>query len=153
MREALLSIWGHDLSGLDCLDLFTGTAAVSVELIGCGARRVVTIEADPAVAREVREALRRLEISGIDLREGRLPGGLARCLHPGESFDRVFADPPYDFVGYDELLRMVAPWLAPTGELVLEMAARSEVPQVAEFETRATRRYGETLLVRYGPAH
>lgn len=149
VREALISMWGQDLSGLRCLDLFTGSGVMSLELIGRGAERVVTVEGDPRVARAVRAEFARLGIAGVEVLEGRLPAALERLLRPDDRFDRLFADPPYDYKDYPGLLTVVAPWMAPEAELIVELSRRSPLPAVPELEALGCKKYGETQLVRY----
>jgi 16S rRNA (guanine966-N2)-methyltransferase len=67
-----------------------------------------------------------------------------------EVFDLVFADPPYDFADYAQLLERIAPLLAPGGEAAVEHSARTALPERAGPLARtAERRYGETSLSFY----
>jgi 16S rRNA G966 N2-methylase RsmD len=62
----------------------------------------------------------------------------------------VFADPPYAFEPYEELLAGVAPLLAQDGEVVVEHSSRREMPLEAGPLVRVdVRRYGESSLSFY----
>jgi 16S rRNA (guanine966-N2)-methyltransferase len=151
VREALLSIWGHDLAGLACLDLFAGSGAVSLEMAGRGAERVVAVEGDARVVRELQTLCRNLGVRNVQVWDAKLPGALKRTPLAGQRFDRVFADPPYAFDRYAELVESVAPLLAEDGEFVLELSRRSPPPESQNLARIDLRHYGETSLVRYAP--
>jgi 16S rRNA (guanine966-N2)-methyltransferase len=147
VREALFSIWSDRLEGARVLDLFAGSGVVGLEALGRGAltalfvddnlRAIKTLESNAAVVGE----------KGIEARRLTLPAGLSRVTGP---FDLVFADPPYAFEPYGELLSGVAPLLAPDGEVVIEHSTRREMPLEAGPLVRVdVRRYGESSLSFY----
>ena len=83
----------------------------------------------------------------IEVRRLTLPAGLSRLTGP---FDLVFADPPYAFEPYGDLLVGVARLLAPDGEVVVEHSSRRELPLEAGPLVRVdVRRYGESSLSFY----
>ena len=85
---------------------------------------------------------------------GTLPAALAgREVGQRAPFDLVFADPPYAFTGWAELLERVEPVLAPGGEIAVEHGRRERPPEKAGgLSRRAVRAYGETELSFYSPA-
>lgn len=149
VREALLDSWQARLEGASVLDLFAGSGAVGLEALGRGAARLVGVEARP----EVLAALGRgyAARAGDRARAVRavLPDELLRSL--GElRFDLVFADPPYEFDRFDELLAAAGALLAPGGELALEHSTRVTVPaRAGDLELDRQRRYGESMLSFY----
>jgi 16S rRNA (guanine966-N2)-methyltransferase len=153
VREALASIWGESIEGARCLDLFAGSGAVSLELCGRGARSVIAIEGDRRTTQRLRALAEDWAVSNLDVREAELPGGLRAALAGAQSFDRVFADPPYAFVRYPELIAEVGPFLATEGEFVLELSARVDAGPLhqasPELECWDQRRYGEIGLLRF----
>ena len=79
-----------------------------------------------------------------------LPAGLAAARLGEESFDLVFADPPYDFDQWPELLAAIEPTLAAEGEAAIEHSARAALPErMASLERCDTRRYGDTAVSFY----
>jgi 16S rRNA (guanine(966)-N(2))-methyltransferase RsmD len=146
VREALFSIWGDRLEGARVLDLFAGSGVVGLEALGRGALTVLCVDDDLRSIKTLEANAFRLG-EKIEVRRLTLPGGLARLTGP---FDLVFADPPYAFKGYDELLAGVAPLLAQEGEAVLEHSSRREMPVEAGPLVRVdVRRYGESSLSFY----
>ncbi|HSS49865.1 MAG TPA: RsmD family RNA methyltransferase, partial [Thermoanaerobaculia bacterium] len=76
------------------------------------------------------------------------PTGLTR-LDAGP-FDLVYADPPYNFEAYGELLEAVAPLLATDAEVAVEHSSRRDLPIEAGTLTRVdVRRYGESSISFY----
>jgi 16S rRNA (guanine966-N2)-methyltransferase len=149
VREALFSIWGERLSGARVLDLFAGSGVVGLEALGRGALSVLAVDEGARAMAALEENAERLKASGFTVRRLSLPKGLTRLAEQGP-FDLVFADPPYDFDAYEELLVGTAPLLAPDGEVAVEHAGRRALPVVAGPLVRVDeRRYGESALAFY----
>lgn len=155
VREALFSIWQDRVPGAVVLDLFAGSGVVSLEALGRGAARVVLVEGDPRVARDLRSTLASLtsKREAIVLR-GRLPAALDAVAekNPG-GFDLVFADPPYAFGDHEGLAERAAPLLRPGGELVLEHSARRPLDpaRFGRLGIVDERDYGESRLTFLRP--
>lgn len=152
VREALLSIWAERLPGGRFLDLFAGSGAVGLEAASRGALTVVAVESAPRCLGRLRHTVEELGLEGVvEIRRGELPGALGRLAAEGPAvFDLVFADPPYAFRGWGELLAAVEPLLAEGGEIAAEHTARAELPgEVGSLVKTATRRYGESALSFY----
>ena len=146
VREALFSIWSDRLEGARALDLFAGSGIVGLEALGRGALSVLCVDDDPRAIKTLEANASRLG-ERLEVRRLSLPAGLARLSGP---FDLVFADPPYAFDGYEELLTGVQPLLAPEGDVVVEHASRRELPLEAGRLVRVdVRRYGESSLSFY----
>ncbi|HEY4576004.1 MAG TPA: RsmD family RNA methyltransferase, partial [Thermoanaerobaculia bacterium] len=85
----------------------------------------------------------------LQIRRLTLPAGLARLTDEGP-FDLVYADPPYNFDGYGELLESVAPLLAQGGEVAVEHSSRRDLPiEVGPLTRVDVRRYGESAISFY----
>ncbi|MEM7482452.1 MAG: 16S rRNA (guanine(966)-N(2))-methyltransferase RsmD [Acidobacteriota bacterium] len=151
VREALFSIWGAQLQNAQLLDLFAGSGAISLEGEGRGAGEVVAVDQRTNLLEENLAAVgsRRVEVL-----RGEVVAVLKRLRSEPipPTFQLVFADPPYGYRAYDDLLTAVGPLLAAAGELVLEHSARrpmpSKVPALLQVDER---RYGETVLSFYRP--
>lgn len=154
VREALFSMWREDLEGARVLDLFAGSGVVGLEAIGRGALSALAVDEDRRAV-EILEANAGLLKEGIGIRRLSLPAGLSRLAEEGAGpFELVFADPPYAFNAYEELLTGVAPLLAAEAQVCVEHSSRRELPvQVGSLVKVETRRYGESSLsfYRLGP--
>ncbi|MBK6877673.1 MAG: RsmD family RNA methyltransferase [Ignavibacteria bacterium] len=92
----------YSLNGARVLELFCGSGAVGFECISRGAEEIVFVDLNIELAKKNAEHLGVIDkcrfIKGDSMK---FPGTLS------EKFDFIFADPPYDFGRYDELLDML----------------------------------------------
>jgi len=147
VREALFSIWSDRIENARVLDLFAGSGVVGLEAVGRGALSALAVDDNLQTIKILEANAALLKDKGLKVRRLTLPAGLARLTGP---FDLVFADPPYAFEPYEELLAGVAPLLAPDGEVVIEHSSRREMPLEAGPLVRVdVRRYGESSLSFY----
>jgi 16S rRNA (guanine966-N2)-methyltransferase len=145
VREALFSAWSPRLAGARMLDLFAGAGLVGLEALSRGAAFCGFVDHRDDALRALAANAARLGIAvataRLDVRRG-LSGLPAEW---GERFDLIFADPPYDFEGYDGLVDAFASRLAPRGEAAIEHSSRRSLDDGA-LRVDRTRRYGETML-------
>ncbi len=154
LREALFNIWRPRLAGARFLDLFAGSGAVGLEALSRGAGSALLIEDDRRALAILERNLEEAELAGARAVRARLPGALAGSLDLGGPFDLVFADPPYGYPRWAELLAKLPPCLAGGAEVALEHG-RKEPPlePPAGLELISTRSYGDSLLIllRHAP--
>lgn len=151
LREALFDLWVDKVPGALVLDLFAGSGAVGLEALSRGASRLVSVDNDRQVLKALRVNMARFASGQVEIVAGKLPEYLPRLEHiTGEGFDLVFADPPYAFRRFEELLTGLVPLLAPIGEIAIEHDSGSELPDpIAGLTTGDRRRYGDSGLSCY----
>ncbi|HEV8582926.1 MAG TPA: 16S rRNA (guanine(966)-N(2))-methyltransferase RsmD [Thermoanaerobaculia bacterium] len=151
VREALFSIWSDRLDGARVLDLFAGSGIVALEALGRGAISALAVDDNLRAIKILEANAGRLGEDLLQIRRLTLPAGLARLVEQGAGpFDLVFADPPYNFTQYEELLQGVVPLLAADAEVVVEHSSRRELPlEIATLTRVDVRRYGESTLSFY----
>jgi 16S rRNA (guanine966-N2)-methyltransferase len=150
VREALLSAWQGELEGARLLDLFAGSGAVGLEGLGRGAARLVGLESEAGALRQLGATYQRWSGGRAEARRADLPEDLSCRVADQGPFDLVFADPPYDFDRFEELLAACDRVLAPGGEVAVEHSSRSTLPaRVASLVAIRSRRYGESRLTFY----
>jgi 16S rRNA (guanine(966)-N(2))-methyltransferase RsmD len=148
VREAIFSHWQDRIVDSAFLDLFAGSGAVGLEAASRGARRVLSVEGRPAVARGLKTAMRELAGDTVEVRVAELPNKLRTA--DSELFDLVFADPPYDFEAYEPLLLLIDRLVTPEGEAAVEHSIRAELPERAgSLECVGVRTYGESRVSYY----
>jgi 16S rRNA (guanine(966)-N(2))-methyltransferase RsmD len=151
VREALFG-WLGALEGARVLDGYAGSGAVGIEALSRGAAHVVFAERSPGSLAALEANLRSLEIGDVaHVRRGDAAATIRRLGREGERFDLVFLDPPYASDEAPRALRAIveAAILASGGTLVVEAAWRHPVPAVSGLALVETRRYGDTVLLRY----
>ena len=142
VREAWMSIVGHEIVGARVLDLFAGSGALGLEALSRGAAVAEFVDVGTRSLRALRE---NADVLGAGDRAIIHRGDAIRFaakLSPG-AFDIAFADPPYKLGLAAELASI---WLAtPFAALLgVEHGAFEEMPAGGEM-----RRYGSTAITFY----
>ena len=108
-----------DIDGIEALDLFAGTGAISLELLSRGAARVTDVEKAMTQYAFIRRTAEQLGEQNLNLIKGDVFKFLAA---PHEKFDFIFADPPYDLPRFGEIPQLVlqADILKPDGFFIIE---------------------------------
>lgn len=94
-KESLFNILSHryTIEGMDILDLFSGTGSITYEFASRGARSVVAVEISPVHFKFIQETCRSMQLEQVSV----LRADVFRYIKkPVQSFDIIFADPPYD---------------------------------------------------------
>jgi len=160
VREALFNILGQRIMGSRVLDLFAGTGAIGIEALSRGAAQVLFVDQSPEAGRLIEANLRacipRPHAAFLPLNLATLSHlrPLHAALTPGNHFDLVFMDPPYQKNLAQGVLAMVekADILAEGALVVVEEHRRVSLPEtVASLSLIDHRRYGETGLWFYEP--
>jgi len=146
-RQAFFDILGPRIRDTCFLDLFAGSGIFSFEAFSRGAKECVAIDASRKHTMAIDKAAKALEapvrtvtadaVAGIK----RLGGGV---------FDVIYADPPYAYAQYDELLMTIDQHvqLADDAVVAIEHRRRTEPfaanPTKLQFSRRAE--YGEVWI-------
>lgn len=132
------------VEGSTVADLFAGSGAFGIECLSRGAESAVLVDSDAAAVAAIR---RNLEVLGQDAERATVVRMEALAYSASApTFDLVFADPPYRYTGWPQLLVVLA---ARTGLLVAETAWDRSASQWAPgpgWETVKVKRYGGTVV-------
>ena len=152
LRETLFNILAPRLAGARVLDVFAGTGAVGLESLSRGGAQAVFVESDRRAAALIRENAERCGVADrcVIIRDT-AERALADRLQ-GESFEIVVLDPPYDFGPLAKVMEGAARRLAPGGVLILEHAARRNLPEVERSRLVRTVRSGDSALTVFHAA-
>lgn len=120
-KESLFNILENHLyfEDLSVLDLYAGTGSISYEFASRGSRQVIAVDLHPRCVKFISETAARL---GFDRLRAVRSSSLGFLQHCNTRFDVIFADPPYDLDGIEEIPRHVfeRQLLSPGGWLILE---------------------------------
>ncbi len=133
-RENLFNVLSNriDFDGISALDLFSGTGAISIELASRGAKRVIGVEIDRHHVDFIRKTLQILSEERVRL----INGDVFKFIKStGDTFDFIFADPPYDLKTLETIPELVLgnKILAPEGLFVLEHSKKNDFSQIEGF--------------------
>jgi len=149
VKESLFNILGDAVTGAHFLDLFAGTGGVGIEALSRGAGRAVFVEHNRRAIATIRENLR---TTGLATRAQVQQADVFSYLKktPSEPFDFIYVAPPqYEGLWLDAVHALdKLPWLAPNGEIIVQIFPKElqpfELEHLTIFEQR---QYGSTLLV------
>jgi pantetheine-phosphate adenylyltransferase/16S rRNA (guanine(966)-N(2))-methyltransferase RsmD len=151
VRESLFNSLGQFFEGGRVLDLYAGTGALGIEALSRGSDRAVFVERDRRARAVILENLRRTGFVGrAEVLGGEVEAVLGRLAWRGETFDLIFADPPYRIAAAEVggILHRLRPLLAPGGRVAIESG---EAPvEGAGGKKGVTRRYGGTFITILG---
>ena len=162
-RQAYFNIIGERIDDARFLDLFAGSGIFSLEALSRGAAHAVAVDTSrqnlttiAKLASEFRVNVQTVvgDVLAVipSVSEGSGREGRRTSLGMTNEFDLAYADPPYDFGRYDELLQALdnLPW--PTGAIVAVEHRRHSEPFTVELRNlRFWRRaeYGEVWMTFY----
>lgn len=154
-REALFSILNPVLEGAICLDLFAGSGALGLEALSRGAEKCTFIDLDHRSITSIKKNLKDLGLNGGDVRKG---DATHMAGYLDDSFDIIFADPPYakqesDFDFVEECLTGdLFKKLKTGGYFVAESPAKRLTEATKHWEVVTQRTYGSCGITIYQKA-
>jgi 16S rRNA (guanine(966)-N(2))-methyltransferase RsmD len=140
-KENLFNILENrlDFENASALDLFSGTGNISFELVSRGCPHVTAVEKQPKHIAFIHRVIGQLDIDNLKV----LKKDAFRFLRStGETYDLIFADPPYQLKGAEEIPGMVFSHrlLKPGGLLILEHDKNLTFPEGINVSEQ--RKYG-----------
>jgi len=137
VREAIFNSLGSAgvLEGAVVADLFAGSGAIGIEALSRGAERCFFVERDRAALRALNDNLHALDLTG----RAKVLAADALSVAATIDADIVFADPPYEFDSWAELLGRVR------ADLVIAESG-SSVDAPAGWTVTRDKKYGRTRV-------
>ncbi len=144
-KEGLFNILQNrmDFEGIKTLDLFGGTGCISYELASRGAADQTIVEKDNTMHAFIKKNLEMLGAENYKVLKMDVFTYLNSCT---ETFDFIFAGPPYALGTIDELPKIIVAkkLIAKNGFFVLEHTPRNQYQKFEGFSFQ--RNYGSTLF-------
>ena len=137
VKNALFNILGN-IKDLEFLDLFAGTGQIGLEAERRGAK-VSFVEKHKKRAEDIRKKTKSGKVYS---------GDVLRVLPRLGEYDIIFADPPYNYDKYKQLLREVVEHLSDGGLLIVEHFKKVDLKPLTPkgLEVEDERTYGDTVL-------
>jgi 16S rRNA (guanine(966)-N(2))-methyltransferase RsmD len=167
-RESLFNILGERIIGARVLDLYAGSGAVGMEALSRGAQFCIFVEQNAGAANAIRANLQMCRWSEKDHPRGQVwqtnvKGALARLEEQNQSFNIIFADPPFnDPRTLEDIARRVDTFArllhnvgvlsagdsekAAPGLLIVQHRHRDTLDLAPRFTLQKARRAGESTL-------
>lgn len=135
-KEGLFNIIENTLciDDLEVLDLFSGLGNISFEFISRGAPRVTSVDDNFQSCKYIRLSSKEHNLS--DIHSIVQMDALKYIQKVNGEFDFVFADPPYDFMHYDQLIALIKEHkiLKQEGTLVIEHGKKTSLEGFEGFQ-------------------
>ena len=149
-KEGLFNILQHrlDFDDAKTLDLFGGTGCISYELASRGAGSLTIVEKDSIMQAFIKKNIEMLKIENAKVIQMDVFSYMNTCT---ESFDFIFAGPPYALNTIDEIPKIIInrKLIAPEGFFVLEHTPRNNYESYPGFSFQ--RNYGTTIFSFFEP--
>jgi 16S rRNA (guanine(966)-N(2))-methyltransferase RsmD len=140
-KESLFNILVNkfDFEEIKVLDLFAGTGGISYEFASRGCRYIDAVEINPIHYSFIKATTRKLDFKQIHVIRNDAFKFLHFCT---ETYDIIFADPPYTFEGIEEIPLTVfnRNLLNEGGRAVLEHSDSEDLSHIERFDYK--RHYG-----------
>lgn len=133
-----------DLIDLKLLDLCAGTGNISFEWLSREAGETVVVDRNFNVTRHIRTLAKSFGITG-NIRV--IHSDVVKYLEKAdETFDLIFADPPYEAKFHEDIVRLVVEreLLNENGLLIIEHGKRTDLSQFPFYES--SRGYGNVIF-------
>ena len=150
VKEAVFSAIDGRLWDVRFLDVFGGTASITLEAVSRGAKEAVIIEKDPDALKVIRDNIKACQeehavrVLGQDVLQA-----LKALAKKGQQFDVIYIDPPYQAGLYEKILALIAEGglLAPGGIILCESAKNTSLMlENSLFCIYKERLYGDTKI-------
>lgn len=137
-KENLFNVLNNEIEWDEtiALDLFGGTGSISFELVSRGCPRVVCIEKNFNHSSFIEKTKNELQI-GSEMNLLKMDA-LSYLEHCKETFDLIFADPPYDMKNFEDVPKLVfeRDLIKENGIFILEHSRDYDFSEYPLFETK-----------------
>ena len=151
-RSAIISMLGPSGAvGMTALDLYAGTGAVGLDLLEHGAGHVDFVEVDRRRAIKISEEVAARGLASKASTHHTDAISVLRRL-AGNSYNLVFADPPYDINPWEEIIAALHQHelLEPDAWIIAEHGTKNALPdQISGASAINRKRYGDTSITIY----
>ncbi|HEX9161317.1 MAG TPA: 16S rRNA (guanine(966)-N(2))-methyltransferase RsmD [Thermoanaerobaculia bacterium] len=150
-RQAYFNIVGGRIEGARFLDLFAGSGIFSFEALSRGAASATAVERD---TRNVALIAKEAAAFGVQVKTV-TADTLQFVRRAAEPFDLVYADPPYAYEDYGELVEVIGKLPLPPRALVAVEHRRGMRPfqqETGRLRLIRTAEYGEVWISFFGIA-
>lgn len=149
-KEGLFNMLQHklDFTSIRTLDLFGGTGSISYELASRGVTDLTIVEKDIQMYQFIRKTAESLSLENFKVIKSDVFKFLQQC---NDSFDFIFAGPPYALQTIDELPKLVMEkkLVKEGGIFVLEHTPRNDYKKTPFYQSE--RNYGTTVFSFFVP--
>jgi 16S rRNA (guanine(966)-N(2))-methyltransferase RsmD len=133
----------YDFSSMRILDLFAGTGNVSFEFASRGAEKVIAVDRNFRCVKFIDDFGKKHQLDNLLALKADV---LNFIQQHSAAYDLIFADPPFKFQSYEQLISEVlsSALLAENGIFILEHEKRIKFDELPSFDYE--RKYGNVVF-------
>lgn len=136
-RENIFNVLENiiDFDSITAIDLFAGTGAISLEMVSRGAAEVTAVEKAPTQFRFIEKVRQQLNCSELRVVRGDALKYIQSVTAP---VNLVFADPPYDMEGFEQVPEIImgSKAVGPETLVVVEHGKTRDFSSLPDFVER-----------------
>jgi 16S rRNA (guanine966-N2)-methyltransferase len=147
VKKAIFSIIQFKIKNSIFLDLFSGSGAISIEAISCGAMKAFAIEKNKKAFKIINENIENLKINNIVSINSDALTFLEKSK--GKVFDFIYLDPPHNLNLFKEIFHLIDKnkILSNKGYIIVETNKFSKIDIPNNFLVIKNKKYGKTLVL------
>jgi len=151
IRETLFNWLAPTITNSVCLDLFSGSGALSFECLSRGALQTIMIEKNPLVARQLRQNSEQLQTSGDLIIQQDAISWLLNQQQAQRTIDIVFIDPPFTYDLWESVTEQLhlSRLLAPNALIYIESPKSSILKVPKQWRLRKQKTTGDVTYSLY----
>jgi 16S rRNA (guanine966-N2)-methyltransferase len=141
-KESLFNILDNHIyfEDIDVLDLYSGTGSIAYEFASRESKSVIAVDIHPKCTAFIQETASKLGFTNLRVVRSSSIGFLNHC---SSRFDLIFADPPYELEGIEDVINIVFSrnLLMDNGWLIIEHSKEHDFSAFPGFHDH--RHYGK----------
>lgn len=156
-RQAIFDLIGHDLSGIEFLELYAGSGAVGLEALSRGADKVTFVEKSPKCIDTIEENLAILGLNNegglddsVEIINADAMMAVKMFARQKRQFDVIFLDPPYGVGLVKKTLKTLMAYdiLRHNCFVIVQYGNKDTLPDLDEGRVSVVkhRKYGKSFL-------
>jgi len=123
-REVLFNWLGQNLSGMEVLDLYSGSGILAFEAASRSAKWLTCIDNNSKTTNQLRQNLAQLKFQNFTVDQQAASSFVRQCKR---TFDLIFLDPPFDSNELNTISAIIAPLVSSSGLVYREYAISQEI--------------------------
>lgn len=141
---------GSDIEGKRILDLYAGSGSLGIEALSRGATQCTFVEADRFAVIDIKNNVQRAKLSEKSMitKQKAIP---FLSNQDENSYDIVFADPPYEFYKETQrraelLISLIEPLIPDGGAIILKHPPRIALPEHPSLIHADSRAFADSMV-------
>ena len=150
VKESVLGMIQTRLENSVCLDLFTGSGSVGLELLSNGAKKCYFVDNNYKVIETLNKNIKSLKITDdYEIIKGSYEAVLKNFNNRNIKFDIIFLDPPYKLDYIVPTIKLISEYNLINEDVLIICEYENEEINIDNYELIKTRKYGSKKIKIY----